>query len=198
MSKSIINFIVDAVAFIAIVLLAATGVLMRYVLPAGSGHFITLWGMDRHEWGQIHFWIAIALIGIMVIHLFLHWRWIVCIVKGTSHSGKAVRVALAMGGVTVLFGLAVVPFLSQVEEAGEPPHKLRSEEYPEVPADQINGSMTLQEVEQRTGVPTAVILKELGLPVDAPLDERLGRLRRKYDFEIHDVREIVRKHFEKR
>jgi hypothetical protein len=46
-------FIVDALAFAAFVFLAAGGVLMRYVLPPGSGHFTTVWGLDRHEWSSI-------------------------------------------------------------------------------------------------------------------------------------------------
>jgi len=54
--------------------------------------------------------------------------------------------------------------------------------------------MTLHEVEEQTGVPAAVILKELGLPVDLPTDERLGRLRKQHGFEMHDIQEIVRKH----
>ena len=99
MRKSNVNFIVDAVAFAAFVLLTATGVLVRYVLPPGSGHFIKLWGMDRHGWGQIHFWIAVALMGALALHLLLHWRWVVSMVKGRPREGSGVRVALAVVGV---------------------------------------------------------------------------------------------------
>jgi hypothetical protein len=70
---------------------------------------------------------------------------------------------------------------------------MRSGEYPTGPTDNINGSMTLSEVEQRTGVSANVIIKELGLPLDTPTEERLGQLRRKYGFEMHDVQEIVKK-----
>ena len=76
------NFLVDALAFTVFVLLTASGVLMRYVLPPGSGRFTTVWGLDRHEWGSIHFWIAIGLLAALALHLFLHWRWIVYTIKG--------------------------------------------------------------------------------------------------------------------
>jgi hypothetical protein len=152
--------------------------------------------MDRHEWGQIHFWIALALMGALALHLFLHWRWIVCMVKGRPREGSGVRVALAIVGVLALAGLAAAPFLGQVEHTGEPPHRMRSGEQPTGPTYQINGSMTLREVEQRTGVPASVILKELGLPLDLSTDERLGRLRTKYGFEVNDVRKIVQKHLQ--
>jgi hypothetical protein len=190
MSKSTINFIVDAVAFAAIVLLAASGALIHYVLPPGSGHFSRLWGMDRHQWGEMHFWLAVALLVAVALHLFLHWRWVVRMVQGQPGKGSGIRISVAMVAVLVLAGLAIAPFCVQVQSTGEPPHKMQSEEHPTSP---INGSMTLREIEEQTGVPAAVILKELGLPANLPTDERLGRLRRQHGFEIHDIQEIVRK-----
>jgi hypothetical protein len=56
--------------------------------------------------------------------------------------------------------------------------------------------MTLAEIEARTGVPVEEILRELGLPSGLPSEERLGRLRRAYGFEMHDVREVIRRHTE--
>jgi len=61
-----LNFIVDVVAFAGFVVLTTTGVLMRYILPPGSGHYSTIWGMDRHEWGGIHFWASVL--------FFRYWR----------------------------------------------------------------------------------------------------------------------------
>ena len=195
MSKSAVNFLVDAVALAAIMLLSATGVLIRYVLPPGSGHFDQLWGMDRHQWGQVHFWIAVVLLSTLALHLFLHWHWVICMVKGRPGRGSAIRVSLAIVGVLAIAGFMVAPFFGQIEQTGEPPHKMQSGERP---VYQINGSMTLHEVEEETGVPAAVILRELGLPTDLPTDERLGRLRKQHGFEMHDIQEIVRKHRERR
>ena len=169
---------------------------MRYVLPPGSGHFGQLWRMDRHQWGQIHFWIAVVLMGTVALHLLLHWSWVVCMVRGRPGKASQIRVALAVVGVLVLAGLMVAPFFAQVEQTGKPPHKMQSSEASTSPELQVNGSMTLREVEEQTGVPATVILRELGLPVDLPTDEQLGRLRKKHGFEMHDIREIVQKHHE--
>ena len=198
MQKSKLNFVVDTVAFVAFVFLTATGVLVRYVLPPGSGHFSTLWGMDRHEWGQLHFWIAVVLMASLGFHLFLHWSWVVCMVKGRPSEGSGLRVALAVVGVIALAALAAAPFFGRVEQTGEPPHRMRADETGDRKAPQIDGSMTLNEVEKLTGVPAAVILRELGLPPQVPVDARIGRLRKEYGFELHDVREIVRRHVGKR
>lgn len=198
MRKANLNFVVDAVAFVAFVFLTATGVLVRYVLPPGSGRFSTLWGMDRHEWGQLHFLTAVVLMASLGLHLFLHWRWVVCMVKGGPREGSGLRVSLAVVGVMALAGLVAAPFFGRVEQTGEPPHRMRLTEPNGGRVQQIDGSMTLNEVEQVTGVQAAVILREIGLPPQLPLDVRLGRLRKEHGFELHDVREVVRKHLEKR
>ncbi len=193
MNRSTTNFIVDAVAFAAMMLLGATGALIRYVLPPGSGHFSRLWRMDRHEWGHIHFWIAVVLLCAVALHFVLHWQWIISMIRGRAGSRSAMRMSLAVIGLLALVGLMASPFLGQVQQTGEPPHKMQSNEHGAV---EINGSMTLREIEEQTGVPVAVILKELGLPSDLPIDERMGRLRKQHHFEMHDIQEIVRKHQE--
>ena len=114
--------------------------------------------------------------------------------QGASWQRIGDCIGLAIAGVLALAGVMVAPFFGQVEETGEPPHKMQSDDRP---AYQINGSMTLHEVEQQTGIPAAVILRELGLPADLPTDERLGRLRKQHGFEMHDIQEIVRKHRER-
>jgi hypothetical protein len=198
MRRANLNFVVDALAFVAFAFLTATGVLVRYVLPPGSGRFSTLWGMDRHEWGQLHFWIAVALLVALGFHLVLHWRWVVCMIQGRPREGSGFRVALAVVGVTALAGLAAAPFFARVEQTGGPAHGMRAAERSEGGIPRINGSMALRQVEQLTGVPATVILRELDLPPQTPVNARLGRLRREYGFELDDVREIVRRHVESR
>ncbi len=85
------SFVVDVLNFVVFVCLAGTGILMRYVLPPGSGRgrgggwgyhggreVLTWLGMDRHEWGEIHFWLAVAMVVLIVVHLIQHGRWIAC------------------------------------------------------------------------------------------------------------------------
>lgn len=69
------NIVIDVISFLCLILLLLTGLLIHYVLPRGS-HDNTFWGLTRHEWGDIHFWIAIVFFSIIVIHLILHSSWI--------------------------------------------------------------------------------------------------------------------------
>lgn len=194
MDRTKLNSIIDALAFGAFVLVMATGVLLRYVLPPGAGHFSTLWGMDRHGWGGVHFWISAFFLFTLAIHFFLHRQWVAARIQGRARQGSGPRAALAVIGLVGLLGIAASPFLGRVERGGEPPHRMLRHDHPESEDYRIDGSMTLLEIEELTGVSPAKIISALELPSDLPLDEHLGRLRRRYGFRMHQVRDIVRKH----
>jgi hypothetical protein len=191
MTRRNVNLIVDICGFAGFVLLTATGVLMRYVLPPGSGRFTTLWTLDRHGWGSIHFWLAIVFLAVLAFHLFLHWRWIAAVVKGRPREGSGARVALGFVGLFALLALAIAPFASSVERAGGAtrvpgPHASEAEG-----TESLRGFMTLAEIEATTGVPADTIIEQLGLPPGVSKDETLGRLRTIYGFSMDDVRRIV-------
>ncbi len=125
-----VTFIVDVLAFVFFVLLVATGLLARYALPPGSGSLhgmgggpsagerpITLiWGLTRHEWGDLHFYVAVALMGVLALHLFQHWRWIAARVQGQSGRGSGWRAALGIVGLVAILSIAATPFLSPKEQ----------------------------------------------------------------------------------
>ena len=193
MKRSKLNFIFDAAAFVGFVFLTTTGVLMRYVLPPGSRRFSTIWGLDRHGWGDIHFWISIAFLGILTMHLLLHWRWVMNILTGKPGEGSGLRAGLGIVGVIGLLALAVAPLLSPVDKTIESRsgRNLASVRHDNV---QVWGSMTLPEVEKTTGVPAEYIIKKLGLPPDLEEDEYLGDLRKTYGFTMDDIRRIIREY----
>ena len=89
MTKSKLNLIIDAVLMLAMAAMTGIGVLMKYVLIPGYarraiyGRNVELffWGLDRHEWGTIHFVIALVLIAGIVLHVVLHWEQVVTIYR---------------------------------------------------------------------------------------------------------------------
>lgn len=76
MARSTLNFIIDAVTFLIMLAMVATGLLMRFVLPPGSGERLSLWLGTRHDWGEVHFWLAVGLAALLLLHLALHWSWV--------------------------------------------------------------------------------------------------------------------------
>jgi hypothetical protein len=187
-----LNFLIDAGAFVGFVFLVSTGVLMRYVLPPGSGKRTVVWGLDRHEWGALHFWIAVVFLAVLAFHVVLHARWIVSVLRGRPRQGSGGRVALGLVGLLAVLALAAAPFVSPVERvesegAGGAGGAGGGREERAL----VRGSMTLGDVERATGVPAAYVLGRLGLPSDLPRDEPLGGLSRRYGFHVDQVRRIV-------
>ena len=160
MKRSNLNFLVDAVAFVLFVFLVATGVIMEFLLPAGSGHSTTLWGMDRHQWGSLHFWMSVVFLAALAIHVYLHWKWIVCVLRGRPREGSGVRVGLGGLGLVALLVIAAAPLLSPVERSAntrggaEPRWGLSAE------SEAIQGSMTLGDVIEVTGVTLEYLASE--------------------------------------
>lgn len=111
---------VDILSFVALVLMVATGLLLEFMLPPGSGRVehgagsqpITLvWGLTRHQWGDIHFYISIGLLALVSTHLWIHHKWIAAGFRGDTPAGTRVRVGLGMLGLLgLLFAGALVMF----------------------------------------------------------------------------------------
>ena len=98
MKRTTLNFIVDLAAFLDLLCLAFTGFIMKYILPPGTGgrgrmlrggrgggdvgeEIKDLWSMTRHDWGDVHFYLAVLFAVLMVVHIILPWGWIKCYFK---------------------------------------------------------------------------------------------------------------------
>ncbi len=129
MKRMNLNFLTDSIAFVAFVLLTVTGFVLEIVLPPGSGRVIgegtghramtkpigLLWGLTRHAWGALHLYIAIVLMAVMAVHLVLHWRWIVSVIRGQPRQGSGIRFVLGLYGLLALVLLVVAVFLSPTD-----------------------------------------------------------------------------------
>ncbi|HUW95270.1 MAG TPA: DUF4405 domain-containing protein [Anaerolineae bacterium] len=86
-SKAKLNFVVDAMILIAFLAATVSGIVLLTVPHGGYqggrnpdfGRVVLF--LTREGWNDLHVWGSLAMIGGIVIHLVLHWRWIVCMVK---------------------------------------------------------------------------------------------------------------------
>jgi len=85
MKPNTFNFWIDLVSFVVFLALAFTGLLIYCVLPpcgsctgGGCAHANapTLWGLGRHDFGRVHFYLALATVTLIVVHICLHWTWV--------------------------------------------------------------------------------------------------------------------------
>lgn len=118
MDKTKINFVIDALMFLCLMAMAGLGFLMKYVLLPGRQAWakygrnieLTWLGWDRHDWGEIHLYLAFILLTLLTIHLILHWKMILGLLERLIPNPKLrTRIALAFLIITVL--LIYFPFL---------------------------------------------------------------------------------------
>lgn len=92
MKKGTFNFIVDFIMFVDFLGLLFIAFIIRYVLPPGSGgcglrvdggwgrglgrEVKVFWSLSRHQWGDIHFYMALLFMVLVTGHILLHWTWI--------------------------------------------------------------------------------------------------------------------------
>jgi hypothetical protein len=182
MSRTALNAIVDAVAYAGLVALATTGLMLRWQMPPGSGGLhgmgagsgagagsrpvTVVWGLSRHEWGGIHYWIALVLMGVLAVHLILHWKWIVCVLRGKPHADvSGGRFAVGVAGLVLVALLAASPPLTPARTtprselltspSGEQQTDVGGSEEDGVASgvETIRGFMTLEAVATQSGVP---------------------------------------------
>lgn len=112
MTRNTTNFVVDLLTAAVALWLVFTGLLLYFVLPPGSGQRgLVLLGLDRHGWGEVHLWTAAAALGLVLVHVALHWSWVCTTVsrmvrRGGRGPGSATRRNLA--GVVAVLALAGV------------------------------------------------------------------------------------------
>jgi hypothetical protein len=107
MKRNMINLIVDMVAAASLLLMIITGYILRFPLPPGTNRTHELWGMSRHEWGSIHSWAGAWLIGVVLLHLILHWEWIFTMIRQRFTSTRATpSERRRIGLIAVLFFIA--------------------------------------------------------------------------------------------
>ncbi|MCJ7618813.1 MAG: DUF4405 domain-containing protein [Anaerolineae bacterium] len=92
-SKSKLNFAVDAMILLAFLAAAVSGIVLLtqphggYQGGRNPNFGQTVLFLSRDGWMDFHVWGSLAMIAGIVVHLALHWRWIVCMVKRLTATG---------------------------------------------------------------------------------------------------------------
>lgn len=139
-SRTALNFWVDLLTAIAFAAMVGTGILAKWILPPGSrgGVGLTWLGQGRHFWGDVHFWLAIALLALIIIHVWLHWGWILGIwARLVGRLGSPVTWALILLLAALMFLPLLIP--AKYSQAYKEEHD-RQEELSEQQAEARHGA----------------------------------------------------------
>ncbi|MDI6853726.1 MAG: DUF4405 domain-containing protein [Deltaproteobacteria bacterium] len=127
MDRPKLNFIIDIIMFVLLAAIAGIGLLMNYILLPGREAQVAygrrvdlyLFGLDRHQWGDIHFYLALTMLAFLALHIYLHWSIIVGLFQRVIPNPKTRSIALWIFIIVCLI-LIYFPFLfsPQVEDRG--------------------------------------------------------------------------------
>jgi hypothetical protein len=213
MKKSDWQYLVDTLLFLAVVGIALIGFLMGLVIPKGptapesTKYFL---GLHRHQWSNIHFYLSIAFVVFVTIHILMSWKWI----KSKSRQifkerWKTALISMAVASVLLIFLFwALYPRVPGAYEDYGVRASVRSGQ--QAKSDErapraeekilyedgsvyivITGQTTLKQAEKATGIPAETIAAELKIPSHVSPDDTFGRLRKQYGFSLLDVRDVV-------
>jgi len=101
--KKNLKYFTEVLLFVDLTSIAAIGLLMAFVIPSGkqAGDNKYFMGLHRHDWGEIHLYLALFFLALLTIHIWLNWTWIVQTTK--SYVGDYWKKALmAMAGAWLL------------------------------------------------------------------------------------------------
>jgi hypothetical protein len=59
--------------------IAFLGLLLAFVIPKGNVHSSQKYflGLHRHDWGDIHLYLSLCLVVLLIFHIWFNWTWIV-------------------------------------------------------------------------------------------------------------------------
>lgn len=124
--KAKISFLINACMFLVMMAMAGMGFLMKYVLVPGRERWIrygrnvelTLFGLDRHQWGSLHLYLGLTLLTLLSLHIILHWKQLVGLFQ--RHIPPERRTLVLLVFVLLAVILIYFPFLitPEVQELG--------------------------------------------------------------------------------
>lgn len=178
-------------------------------------------GLDRHQWGYIHLLLGFVLSVLLVVHLVLHWTLIKSVYKkiiALKAIRKTFVMAFASISILLIFSPFVIqaevfeksnhdtyknhkPQSSDIEDAQvgkdlfldktEVLEETMQQHYHDEQGIIIKGYMSLKMISDKYNVPCKLLKEKLGIS-DANIDQqKLGRLKKKYDFKVSEIKEII-------
>lgn len=106
MKKNDWKYLLDSLLFVNICSLAAIGSLLAFVIPSGKRSYSDKYflGLHRHEWGDLHLYLSLFLLGLLIFHIWLKWTWIIQSTKRyLGARWEKALLALSFAWILVLF-----------------------------------------------------------------------------------------------
>ncbi len=102
--RTSLNFWIDFASLLVMLALIVTGGIIHWIMPPRTARFLTLFGWDRHDIGQLHFILGMVAVVLLIAHVALHFSWMCCVAaKAIGHDPPTKPMQIAFGvGLVVL------------------------------------------------------------------------------------------------
>jgi uncharacterized BrkB/YihY/UPF0761 family membrane protein len=103
-----LNRALNLLLYLNFCILSGTGLLLWLRLPHRQGGPTRpeAFGLGRHEWGDLHSWLSVLFIALIVAHLVLHWKWLRTV---AAKQHPALLWGGLMAGLAILLAFLLVP-----------------------------------------------------------------------------------------
>ncbi len=116
MKNAKLNLVIDVIMLVDMMALIGVGLLNKYVLLTGQQKWekygenmeFYFWGFERHDWNRIHFILGLILFGLLVLHIWFHWKMVINIYKSFIKN-RVIRIIVALTLLVVSIALVVFP-----------------------------------------------------------------------------------------
>lgn len=114
--KTRTNFIIDILMFLCLAAMTGMGLMMKYVLIPGQDRWLVygknvelyILNLDRHQWGTVHLIVSLCMLGLLAIHIILHWKAVIAQFK-CWFANKSIRRILTVVFVIICFLIVYIP-----------------------------------------------------------------------------------------
>ena len=105
LSKTLVNFWVDASLLIVFLVLLWVTVVLYFLFPPGRAYEnLTLWGGTAEYWRGFQFWVFCVFAVDILLHVMLHWTWVCSVVSKHILHQKPTR----DDGIQTIIGVGVL------------------------------------------------------------------------------------------
>lgn len=118
MNKTSKKLLIDCVMFLLMMALAGTGLVRKYILLSGANSkmtygykvHMTLMGINRDGWGDIHLYLGFILLGLLLVHIVQHFKQMNTIFRRWFADDSA-RFLIAVVFIVLSLILLLFPFI---------------------------------------------------------------------------------------
>ena len=114
MKKNDWKVLTDALLFVTVCSISVIGLMLAFVIPEGRNMEVAKYflGLHRHQWGDIHLYLSLFLLSLLVLHLWLNWAWVVHSIRNYfGENWQRALWALCGAWVVVLFIAWIIAML---------------------------------------------------------------------------------------